>query len=311
MKGKPVGQRCSEYFVLLAWIAQRALLQEEAIVHENVPNFMVALLQQTLGKYYVISSIVMDSAEFGIPNDRRRRITFLRHKRTLVANTCTLGDFVAMCRRGCEATWEMFLIASQAELEEELAWARNRPSSRSHSQENTSGMHFVDALTQSEKNSLENYMERWPGNAVANLNQNPERHPQCNKGRPNLHTLFKNTGMLFSFKHMRWLTPTEILSVLMFPVRGGYFGETSSFSRSRESCGMPARSRSVMIEQAGNSMSVPVVAIPILWWLLVRRPEFLKPDTCLATSLSEALGKAATCTLRRLNKRKLITQDTV
>ena len=80
-----------------------------------------------------------------------------------------------------------------------------------------------------------------------------------------LHTLIKNAQMLWCDtglpdgrdgcrKVKRWLTPRELLLVQCFPVaRGCEHRDLCSFNSSRE------RKRSAIIQQAGNSMTVPCI----------------------------------------------------
>ena len=64
----------------LAWAAQRMILQEECILHENVPEFKVEILDMLLGALYVINSVVVCASAFGSGACRERRYTWCRHK---------------------------------------------------------------------------------------------------------------------------------------------------------------------------------------------------------------------------------------
>ena len=62
-KGGTAGKRALPWYT---WCAQRRLIQEDYILHENVPEFPLSLLQAELSKFYAISmdnSVIIDSSE--------------------------------------------------------------------------------------------------------------------------------------------------------------------------------------------------------------------------------------------------------
>ena len=71
----------------LAWIAQRLKVQEDGILHENVPNFKPEALAALLGEHYICSSVILCPTMFGVPSVRRRRYTWLRYQYKLATHT--------------------------------------------------------------------------------------------------------------------------------------------------------------------------------------------------------------------------------
>ena len=120
----------------LAWACQRLLLQEDFILHENVQNFPVAILEHIFADIYIIESVVFCCSELGLAAERVRRYTWMRHKQSAVANpraivsTSFSAAMALQRRRNQEMTWQhYFELASDEELSEELAWAWGRKSS--------------------------------------------------------------------------------------------------------------------------------------------------------------------------------------
>ena len=73
---------------MLVWFAQRRLLQEDVVYHENVQDFPFALLQEELGDFYIIrpeDSVCLCPSDYGQPYRRIRRLSILFHKRLVVA----------------------------------------------------------------------------------------------------------------------------------------------------------------------------------------------------------------------------------
>ena len=68
--------------VFAIWVAHRLQLQEDFVIHENVPGFTPSLFKQVL-PMYIVETTLIDVASSGVPNERVRRITVLRHQRTV------------------------------------------------------------------------------------------------------------------------------------------------------------------------------------------------------------------------------------
>ena len=101
------------------------------------------------------------------------------------------------------------------ELEKELQWARQRPTSRYSSSMTESESKYEDALTTSEHKYLVEYRHRWPGVAYL-LNQDPSSGHGHKSNDKALFTLISNMGLVWldSPSSKRWLTPTECLVCL-------------------------------------------------------------------------------------------------
>ena len=57
-----IGSAAVPYFT---WLALRLLLQEDIIVHENVPGFLIELITNYASELYIIMSVVMSLAMLG------------------------------------------------------------------------------------------------------------------------------------------------------------------------------------------------------------------------------------------------------
>ena len=98
-----------------------------------------------------------------------------------------------------------------------------------------------------------------------------------------MQTLIAHSHMMWSDVHNRWLSAREVLSLQGFPVHAHHvkdlgFHESDlcklcSFNTSRASSGMPARNRSAMVRQAGDSMHVSVVGAALLWSAMYTEPS--------------------------------------
>eukprot|EP00969_Alexandrium_andersonii_P285534 12623579-Alexandrium_andersonii.AAC.1 len=109
------------------------------VPHENVEEFPVELLGMTLnhpdlgkqkGSPYIIETLVVNSSELGNLNDRKRRLTWLRHRRTLVERSVPWPAFLANMKRECRITWAAYFNAPPDELAQEALWAARRSSSQ-------------------------------------------------------------------------------------------------------------------------------------------------------------------------------------
>ena len=77
-QGQRQGVNDPRVVIFMAWIGQRRQIQEEIILHENVPQFPLSCMQQLLGDLYVVSeelSVVLNARDFGNPYERSRRWT--------------------------------------------------------------------------------------------------------------------------------------------------------------------------------------------------------------------------------------------
>ena len=270
---------------LLAWISLRLLLQETQIIQENVKSFPPSILFEFLGHLYHIEIVTLDSLMFAIPQHRERQYVMMRHKLKSLWQRSPLSWFVARLHREAVTSWLVFGDASVAELAAELRWALNRPDSRANNLKTNLDeitIHTPDAfelaLNEMETDFLRGYRIRYPprGNMPASysLAQNPESGFGLVAIGPHLHTLIKNAQMLWcdtgltdergeGFRVKRWLTPRELLLVQCFPVRReGNNDQTSGLQLCSFNSDRPSdreRKRAAIVQQAGNSMTVPCV----------------------------------------------------
>ena len=270
-QGLRVGASGASALSFFSWIGQRRLIQERGILHENVPDFPVSLLVTCLSDLYIVgedTSVVINSTEQGQPAERARRLSWLRHKSTQFANPRHIGwpAFSKLFRRDCRIDWSHYFVASKAELDEELRWAR--PSSTYHVEGGVGDSSFEQALNSNERAWLRRYEELCPC-GVVNLEQHPDLHTQHNSGKPSLQTVIRKCSLMMSTVHRRWLLSKELLLTLNLPVYEQYamLGARCSFNAVRADLGFPPRRRSAMHSQAGNAMSIPVMTTCLLWWI--------------------------------------------
>lgn len=277
-QGLQEGTSHSEVIAFLAWACQRLLLDEDAFLHENVPEFPESLLQYVFGARYIIQSIVVNSERYGHPNDRARRLSWCINKKVVLARCSPWPEFAPRFERQCHITWHEYFRAPSWMTKEEMEWACKRAKV-----DYDPDLSWEDVLSINERQHLRLYKDlisreihigRHLG-AVAMLGQDPEKHRQDNHGKTYLQTLIKNCGIMFSTFHGRWLCPFETLIIQGFPVLPELqvYGESPSFCRSRDAVAhlcsareLP-RKRGVIFEQAGNSMNTTVMGIGLLWWV--------------------------------------------
>ena len=263
----------------LVWVFMRRMLQECFILHENVVGFAHEILIELLGDLYLVQSLVINSACLGQYAERPRRYTVLMHRRLFLqqlAGPLINWDeqFVHKFWRTLEATsWrELFTIGSEDEIKAELRWAAARPDSFARSAPvdlDDPSVQFERVLIPNELRRLERYIEMGPV-GVCSLQQDPDTRISCNHNRATVHCMIKKNFPTFSVEHHRWMTPLETIATNTVVVNASLsvFGETSSWMRTRESFGLPARKRHAMFEQVGDGMSLPCVGLPMLWFLI-------------------------------------------
>eukprot|EP00969_Alexandrium_andersonii_P072193 3185885-Alexandrium_andersonii.AAC.1 len=84
---------------LLTWLALRARLQEPLVLHENVGQFPLQVLEAFLGKWYVIMPLLTTPDALGHPVVRQRRITLLVHRQVvaIAAGATPWADMLLLC----------------------------------------------------------------------------------------------------------------------------------------------------------------------------------------------------------------------
>jgi hypothetical protein len=98
---------------------------------ENVPQYDVVILHRIFGKDYMIVSTVICPRFFGWASRRPRRYTMLVSKSEMEVNCAmvSFSGYLKMMRRLTSYTIKSYMIASEAELNMDLAWAKARPKS--------------------------------------------------------------------------------------------------------------------------------------------------------------------------------------
>ena len=262
-----VGSAAVPFFV---WVAMRLLIQEAIIIHENVPKFDVRILQYLLGDMYMIMSVILNLVLFGFPVRRKRRVTVLIHKSKLRQPTVIWDDiFVRPFIRDIGAiVWRMFLLAEEGDLETEFNWASRRKLLVKTIPEfancaDVAGHRFVEVLVAGELKFLREYRRRSPRCSYM-LGQNP-RVLSAKSTETTAMCQIRNQGTIFSDLDDRWFAARELLAMQGFPV----FQTTKLHHEETAFDGPPmVHECSSMIEQAGNSMPIPLIAVPLLWALM-------------------------------------------
>lgn len=271
------------------YFMQRRQCREKALVHENVPPFMVSILQDMLGDLYIVQTLILCPSVYGWPIARRRRITILLLRSELEACICPYDQCTEALRRHCTYSWMEFLIASSKELMTELEWSENLPTSVKHPAEFKSlgkdlraianESKWTRALSRESLEFLHGYRMLFSDKRVmaCMLNQNPLEHAEHLVGfHTTMFTLISNNpclwvdipkdctedlGRLKGFVS-RWWTPTEQLLAHGYVVVAhlSQHGEKASFCFQNES-----RTRASAIRQNGNTMHVHIIGLAMLY----------------------------------------------
>ena len=141
------------------------------IVAENVRQFGLQPHERDLGDICACVRTVVSAAEQGWATTRVRQFVFMFHKPWIypllaeaalpasvppLENQLALQSVLRLFERQCGYTWRASLVANEAELAEELAWAMHRPDVKKRYAEGHGGFHdepgsFLYALNTSER----------------------------------------------------------------------------------------------------------------------------------------------------------------
>ena len=196
-----------------------------------------------------------------------------RHRQLINGVHASLNHVIHLFYRLCLLTWHSFLVASEHEVREDLAWARRRPGSMGCTcdvsfDKNTcdlSEKEFRLGLTRTEVKALDDYIEQHPGLCYC-VGQNPEKRLMISS-TTHWQTLIKNVHILWCHPQQRWATPNEILQAQGFRTYDEKLF-VCSFQRQR------TRQRSAVAGQAGNAMHVNAVGVIATYVLsFLRRPD--------------------------------------
>ena len=216
--------------VFLAYCRVMIGLEVPILIHENVPQFWLALLEHFFGLSYFIFSLVMDCAEVGFSMiSRRRRYTIMYHKGhvRVMHNPALVYEHLKLAMRSFSLSLLLCdcWLADMEEIMEEtssLCQLRGVPMPLAM-------LDMTTLLTHHERQRLEAYMAMWQDRfghcatmdqaAVFNLADNPDNGFVTwsgSSGRiPGLRT---NGGKLWVPFLRRWLTTKEQLAAMGVPV---------------------------------------------------------------------------------------------
>ena len=300
----------THFLVTLCWCAQRLLVLEPIVLHENILNFKLAVLVSCLSTAYAIFPGEIDLAELGWPVHRRRRLTLLLRLDLLQVVHYPWNKFVNDCRRLTTATWLDFCaISCHNDIHDFLGWMRQRPTSMFNTTDRQMRAvirrectlwnanpkpvikaalesEFTRALLASECRRLVRYREMAATSEhgldylACLVGQEPGDHAQFSVA-PTLNTIIRKTVILWANPLGRPFTGLELMSAQGFVCHhtfsaGGVL--SSNFMRALD------RKRAAVSEQAGNSMPVQFVGMSIMWALCATEiSEPVSLDPALAT----------------------------
>ena len=195
----------------LCWVAQRRRLRERAILHENVPEFKVEILERFFSDLYILQTVVFNSAYLGHACNRTRRLTWMLLKSEVVLPIQQpWPETIPLFFRTLRMSWEAYLIADDEELNAEIEWSRNRPASawdtamaqqNEFQRLNDKGLltDWFKSLTEWEQtNALAYYAMNINGKPLAMLGQNALKHKMHNNGDDKLFTIVKNAHIIYA-----------------------------------------------------------------------------------------------------------------
>lgn len=216
--------------VFLAYCRVMLGLEVPILIHENVPQFWVELLEHFFGHAYFIFSIIMDCAEVGFALiSRRRRYTIMYHKGhvRVTQNPHVVYGNIKLVMRSLHLSLQLSdcFLADMEEIKLEarpLCHLRGVPM-------HMALQNMTSLLTEHEQQRLAAYMALWldrfghdattDQSAVFNLADNPDSGFVTwsgSSGRiPGLRT---NGGKLWVPFLGRWLTTKEQLAAMGVPV---------------------------------------------------------------------------------------------
>lgn len=281
---KLTGPTCIVTMITLAFLN---LLLPFWILIENVATFDEDVVRRYLGRHYTIEAVLLDNLDFGLTVRRVRKYIVLTLK-TVMTLTRPLADLTpTFGRERCSTyNWRNILSASNGELWSEILWSQRRTvgekpqadTSRAPTEKD-----FLDALLDTERDRTSAYVEQHDvGECVLSLGQNPE-FGKCASGTEVLHTLVRSVHIQWIPSMGRWMTCREMLLAQSFPTTNSALAsalglESSdsvsaltplcSFNVSRPAFGLPARQRTAMAHQAGNTMCTNVCGSVLTWLFL-------------------------------------------
>ena len=146
-----------------AWSALRLLVLEEDIFHENVLAFRLLDLERCLCPPYKIQEAKVNSLDLRFSASRHRA---WRHLTLEDAPTLSLQDFVDSLKAPPITDHTAFMVAEVQEIEAEISWAANRPTSTAKHATTMAGKTLAEralaSLTATEQDWLKAYEAKNP-----------------------------------------------------------------------------------------------------------------------------------------------------
>ncbi|CAK9099072.1 Uncharacterized protein SCF082_LOCUS46421 [Durusdinium trenchii] len=293
-RGVQLGHKDDATIYAIAFIGLRLLLQESDITLENVVGADFSLYERFLGHLYYFETHEICPTTLGWAFARPRMFCRMRHKEKVLEEISPLASFSKLFWRAINYTWREIFFAHKpeyhtelcidSELEKELQWAQQRPSSQQCGLPAVSmddPLCFRKVLTEGEELFLRSYMLKWP-DSVYQLNQNPDTSFQSHSSGKALPTIIKNCSIMYwaNASPERWISGTEAVCTQGFPIHPEVTralpAETRlcSFHTKRQE-----RSTRHMWCQAGNSMNCLVMGLlnfhSSMCWKPVHVPDLL------------------------------------
>jgi len=246
----------SKYFYL--WCAMRRQLREPLVVHENVPRFGIAELDDVLGDLYIIIRIPLCPTQLGWRGRRPRQFCVMILKAwvysasagtnipppprtsSMVVEHLALEECIRhIFFRTARFDYVEYMNAGEAAVVADRAWAASRKSVIArHAQTaeavranaefaSDDALGFFAALTLVERHRAVDFESRFGAHVAFDLSKSDKLPLKASND--NLPTLLKSVGLLFvtdapyDFPSLgsgqgRWFIPQELLTSMGFPI---------------------------------------------------------------------------------------------
>ena len=291
----PMGTRqetnATDMIAMASWAATVRQRRPKVIIFENSHKFRKSILEAMLGDFYFVMDLLLEGTYFGWPGRRPRYYATCVSMKHMLSITSHFGNVIRIFHRICRVDFKVFFVANtvdrlQAMLDEELVWARGRPTSKfqfidrepeDETIPEAAARPYYDALTLSEHTFYKEYEAAQVIDRVIQLNQSPARGRGIQSGKRDLHSLVSSAATHY-FKSTtdgvdidRWMSAFEMLFAQGFPIMNrlsnpsGGIVRTCSFGEYEEE---PRRIRNHVVQQAGNSMQLVVVGAVLLYVLM-------------------------------------------
>ena len=290
-KGRKLEGPTSVPFVI--YIVLLLLLRPVWIMVENVPAFPDDILARYFGRAYEISSMVTDNLTYGLAVARTRKYIILTRRCVATLSRPLRDAHTVFARLRCDSfTWRSVMCAGHAELWAELQWAYSRPSVDNPAPRVTehapTETDFTQALNPVESSRLHCFITQHDvAGCVISLAQNPE-FSRIASTRTTLNCILCNCHIQWVDGDNRWLTARELLLAQSWPVTNDTLASAlgvlpdsgthevhepvCSFNIRRCDHGLPARCRTAMTKQAGNTLCLNAVGAALTHNLLHMAP---------------------------------------